>query len=182
MLKLVSALSAVNSAILTAMRQLGWISIAAMVVIILLQVFFRYILNSPLSWTEEAARYLMLWLVAFMAPSAYRWGGFVSIDMLQEALPGKARELLILFLTLISTLVLVVLIAHAWDHFNAGSIFASSALKIPLKWIYLSLGICFVLMLSVNIELLLRSLGRLVTGDDVAYAPPTAGDVEAGAE
>ncbi len=169
----VAALARINSVILAIMRQLGWMCVAAMVTIILVQVVYRYGLNSPLNWTEEAARFLMLWLIAFMAPSAYRWGGFVSIDMLADALPHKAREILVLFLTLVATLVLVVLVSHAIDHYNAGKIFKSASLKIPLKYLYLSLGVCFALMLLVNIELLLRSVGRLFGMDPAGFEPPS---------
>ncbi|MEL6747305.1 MAG: TRAP transporter small permease [Pseudomonadota bacterium] len=168
---LVAALGRINSTLNVVLRQLGWLCVAAMVAIILTQVVFRYVLNSPLNWTEEAARFLMLWLIAFMAPSAYRWGGFVSIDMLADALPPRLREILVLLLTSVATLVLVVLVSHAIDHFNAGTIFKSAALKIPLKWVYLSLGVCFGLMLLVNIELWLRSLGRLL-GIEAGFEPP----------
>ena len=170
--KIVSTLGWLNATINTVLRQAGWICVAAMVTIILTQVVFRYGLNAPLNWTEEAARFLMLWLIAFMAPSAYRWGGFVSIDMLADALPPRGRDILVLLLTSVATLVLIVLVSHAIDHYQAGRIFKSAALKIPLKYVYLSLGVCFGLMLLVNIELWLRSLGRLL-GAKAGFEPPS---------
>ena len=78
-----------------------WISIVAiglMVLAILIQVFFRYVLNSALPWPDEAARFMMLWLTGFMAPLAYRQGGFVAIDMLIESLPEKLGAALSLVL------------------------------------------------------------------------------------
>jgi len=33
-----------------------------MVIVILLQVFFRYVLNNALPWPDELARFLMLWM------------------------------------------------------------------------------------------------------------------------
>ena len=68
-------------------RQLAWVAILFMVLVILTQVFFRYILNNALPWPDEAARFLMLWMTGLVAPSAYRWGGFVSIDMVPKILP-----------------------------------------------------------------------------------------------
>ena len=77
----------INTFILRIGRQLAWMAILLMVIVIIIQVFFRYVLNNALPWPDEAARFLMLWMTGLMAPSAYRWGGFVSIDMLQRFLP-----------------------------------------------------------------------------------------------
>ncbi|MDA9735148.1 TRAP transporter small permease subunit, partial [SAR116 cluster bacterium] len=52
-------------------RNLAWIAIFLMVIVILLQVFFRYVLNNALPWPDELARFLMLWMTGFIAPSAY---------------------------------------------------------------------------------------------------------------
>ena len=89
MIFLLKGLVGFNTIILRLGRKLAWIAIGLMVIIILIQVFFRYGLNSALPWPDEAARFLMLWMTGFIAPSAYRWGGFVSIDMLLSRLPSK---------------------------------------------------------------------------------------------
>ena len=61
-------------------RLVGWIgsylsilALALMVLIILLQVFCRYVLNYALPWPDEAARFLMLWLTGLMAPVRTIW-------------------------------------------------------------------------------------------------------------
>ena len=79
---LLNILQYLNTFFLRIGRQLAWIAILLMVMVILLQVFFRYVLNNALPWPDEVARFLMLWMTALIAPSAYRWGGFVSIDMI----------------------------------------------------------------------------------------------------
>lgn len=44
------------------MDSAAWISVAVMLVVVLLQVVFRE-MNSPLVWTEEASRFLFMWMV-----------------------------------------------------------------------------------------------------------------------
>lgn len=44
------------------MDSAAWISVAVMLAVVLLQVFFREI-GSPLVWTEEASRFLFMWMV-----------------------------------------------------------------------------------------------------------------------
>ena len=79
-----------------------------MVIVILLQVFFRYVLNNALPWPDELARFLMLWMTGFIAPSAYRWGGFVSIEMLPQMLPKMIENILMLLLLSLSLGILVI--------------------------------------------------------------------------
>tara|TARA_B100000029_G_C17412201_1_gene901170 strand:+ start:471 stop:959 length:489 start_codon:yes stop_codon:yes gene_type:complete len=141
-----------------------------MVVVIIIQVFFRYVLNNALPWPDEAARFLMLWMTGFIAPSAYRWGGFVSIDILERFLPKLFSNLLIIIILSVSLVVLVIGFELGLKHINAGWIFNSSSLKIPfhlfggkteaikLAWMYMSLPVGIFFLLSVNIELILRSI------------------------
>jgi TRAP-type transport system small permease protein len=76
-----NGLGLINGALLAAGRGIGAVCMALMVIVILAQVFFRYVLGSALAWPEEASRFLMLWATGLMAPTAFRRGGFVAIDM-----------------------------------------------------------------------------------------------------
>ena len=160
----------VNTFFLRIGRQFAWIAIFLMVIVILIQVFFRYILNNALPWPDEVARFLMLWMTGLIAPSAYRWGGFVSIDLLERFLPKVISTLLTLFLLVISLIVLMIGLELGLKHINAGWIFNSSSIKIPfhliggkaepikLAWMYMSLPIGIIFLISVNIELILRNI------------------------
>ena len=66
--------------------------------------FFRYVLNNALPWPDEVARFLMLWMTALIAPSAYRWGGFVSIDMIIGSFTKLIGNLISLLLLMLSFL------------------------------------------------------------------------------
>ena len=160
----------INTFILRIGRQLAWIAILLMVIVIIIQVFFRYVLNNALPWPDEVARFLMLWMTGLIAPSAYRWGGFVSIDMLQRFLPKTLSNILVFLILIISLTDLLIGFEMGLRHINAGWIFSSSSIKIPysllggkteamkLAWMYMSLPVGIFLLISVNIELILRSI------------------------
>ena len=172
--KLTALLGAVNTAILRVGRQIAWVALVVMVFVILLQVFFRYVLNNALPWPEEAARSLMIWMMAFMAPSGYRWGAFVSIDLVAERLPPVIRRTLHMAIFLLATVVLFFLLQQAIKHIGSGFIFRSSSLMhMPLAYIYMAMTVCFGLMMSVNIEMILRTLGRTFGNVDDFPKPPT---------
>ena len=54
---------------------------------VLVGVFFRYVLNDSLNWTEEVAIMSAIWVAFLVAPWAYRNGGHVAIEMIVSALP-----------------------------------------------------------------------------------------------
>ena len=163
-------LEKINTFFLRIGRQFAWIAIFLMVVVIIIQVFFRYVLNNALPWPDEVARFLMLWMTGLIAPSAYRWGGFVSIDILERFLPKILSTLLTIFILFVSLCVLVIGFELGLKHINAGWIFNSSSIKIPfhliggktepikLAWMYMSLPVGIVFLISVNIELIFRKI------------------------
>ena len=174
---LIKGIGALNNGALRIARVFAVAAIALMVAAILVQVFFRYVIGNALPWPDEFARFCMLWMTGLMAPVAYRHGGFVAIDMLPEFLGRRAAAALSLFLLLVSLLVLVVGIKLGLKHVNSGWLFSSSSLKVPLSligmqsiklklvYMYSSLWIGLILLTSVNIELILRSLASLIKGD-----------------
>ena len=171
-------LVAFNDRVLRIGKTIAWISLVLMVVVILTQIVFRYVLNNALPWPDEAARFLMLWMTGLIAPLAYRHGGFVAIDMVPLALKGTAAHLLVLAILLVSLSVILVATRYGWDHtMGFGGNFDSSSLKLPLDWIgfdvvrvklrymYGSLLVCMLLLIPVNLELLLRHLIGIVRPD-----------------
>lgn len=167
-------LALLNTFILRIGRNAAWVAMGLMVLIIMLQVVFRYIFNNALAWPDEAARFLMLWMTGLIAPTAYRWGGFVAIDMVKDLLPMRLGSLLSLLLLLISLVVLVYGFQLGLTHIKSGWLFNSSSLKLPLEflglgliriklaWMYMSLPVGLALMTLVNIELCLKAVAHII--------------------
>jgi TRAP-type C4-dicarboxylate transport system permease small subunit len=107
---LAHALGRINAGVLGGALAIGTVCVAVMVASILIQVFFRYVLGSALAWSEELARFLMLWMTGLMAPWAWRRGGFVGIDMLVILLPRRIAAVL----SLVLLALVLVLLAQAY--------------------------------------------------------------------
>ncbi|CUH50375.1 TRAP transporter small permease [Ruegeria atlantica] len=178
----------VNEAVLRLGRAVGVVAIALMVIAILIQVFFRYVLGNALPWPDEAARFCMLWMTGLMAPTAFRRGGFVAIDMVPLMLPRGIGQTLNILLLLVSLAVLLVAVKIGWSEVTGfGGKFATAALylptsfgfdewyRIPRSWMMASLLVGVILLISVNIELILRAVVTLLGGGhllpDIADAP-----------
>ena len=69
----------------------------AMFLCVLLQVVFRYFLNSPLVWSDELARYLFVWCALLGWIIAARRRTHLSVGMLAGRLPPRGRAVMHLF-------------------------------------------------------------------------------------
>ena len=168
-------LSWLNEHVLWIGRGIGIFAVAVMVAVTIVQVFCRYILNNALPWPDEAARFGMLWMTGLMAPTAFRRGGFVAIDIVPLMLPATLARLLNLVLLSLSLAVLVVAVRIGWGEVTGiGGRFASASLyiptawdfsewyRIPRSWMMYSIFVGVILLILVNVELILRTIAELM--------------------
>ena len=55
--------------------------LAVAVAIIAVQVFWRYVLGSPLAWTEEVSRYIFIWIVMLGIPIMFNRDIAICFDL-----------------------------------------------------------------------------------------------------
>jgi TRAP-type C4-dicarboxylate transport system permease small subunit len=68
------------------------IAIGGMTSIVILGVIFRYVLGSPLGWTEEAARYLMIWAASLAVSMGIMKGEHVGITLIIKKFPPQLER------------------------------------------------------------------------------------------
>ena len=76
----------------------------AMTLVVLLGVFFRYVINAPLSWTEEVSRYLMIWGASVGISLGVRAEEHVGLTVILDAI--KSRPVRLIFHTVIFVMVI----------------------------------------------------------------------------
>lgn len=179
LLAICNGLGLINGALLALGRWIGAVCLGLMVVVILAQVFFRYVVNNALPWPEEASRFLMLWSTGLMAPTAFRRGGFVAIDMVIRLLPRAVATGLSIFLMAVTILVLWIALGIGWSEVTGlGGRFETDSLRVPVSldfstwmkvpksWMMASLLVGVALLLLVAVELALRNLYALIRGPE----------------
>lgn len=105
-----------------------------MTAIVILQVFYRYALNHSLFWSEELARYLLVWLTFLGATVAYRRRMHPSIDVLFKRLSRPARRRLRVLVHLLSLLFFSILIWYGSTFAYFVRLQTTPALALP-KWL-----------------------------------------------
>lgn len=71
---------------------LAMVFLAGILVTVCLQVFFRYVAGLAVSWTEEATRYLGIWMVFIGATAAVAQGSHIAVTVVLERLPPAVRR------------------------------------------------------------------------------------------
>jgi TRAP-type C4-dicarboxylate transport system permease small subunit len=107
-----------------------------MAVIVAVQVFSRYVLNHSLFWSEELARFLLVFLTFLGASVAYYHAAHPGVDALYRHLPRALKKGadIVVHLASISLFVLMILYGTRFAWFVKLQI--TPALSIP-KWIIL---------------------------------------------
>ena len=103
------------------------------------QVISRYGFASPSSWTEEVARFLLIWIGVLGAAWAFRTGVHLGLDILPKKLTGKPALALKLVTLLVivgfSVMVLIIgggsLVALTWELKQY-----SAVLGLPIAFVY----------------------------------------------
>ncbi len=119
-----------------------------MVVVIFLQVFFRFVVRSSLPWSEEVARYIMAYAIFIGAAIAAKEGAHIGILAVVDKFPKSAEKYTRTFAMLVSFFFSIVLIYLAFliVQFLVNTGQKSPALRIPIWMAYLSVPLGAVLM------------------------------------
>ena len=114
-------------------------------VIMLLQVILRYVFVAPLSWAEEVCRYLFVWSAFMSIGYCFKLGKVLSVDALYSKFPGRIRTFIDILATLL-TFGLFGFFFYRSIHIvsaigRSGQV--SSALELPMKYVYLAAPVGF---------------------------------------
>jgi TRAP-type C4-dicarboxylate transport system permease small subunit len=145
----------------------------AMVINVLWQVFTRFVLRNPSSFTEEAARYMMIWVG--LLGSAYATGqkAHLALDLITSKLEGARKRGSEIFIhSIVLIFALAVLVGGGgrlvWIQLSLGQ--QSAALQLKLGYVYLAVPLA-------GAFIVIYTIGALV---DAVRGTTRAGEQSAG--
>ncbi|MGC0252477.1 TRAP transporter small permease [Pseudactinotalea sp. Z1748] len=133
---------------------LGTVSLAAsaaltagIFLVVLAQVFSRYVVGSPIDGTDEFARFLFVWATFVGAGAvAATQVGHISTDMLKTRIPPSALPI---YQVVHRTLVLVAAAVVAYATYRTVQLTGSqtsASLGVSMRWLYLAPLVGFLLV------------------------------------
>jgi TRAP-type transport system small permease protein len=120
--------------------------VALLTAVTFAQVVTRYLLGDPLIWSEEAARYLFVWVSMIGAALALREGGHFGLDLLIRPMP-QLRPVLSPLVILVMVMFLVILLKTGIDETRLASMQFAMTFPMRMQWAYLALPVGAGLML-----------------------------------
>lgn len=146
-------------------QALVWL-MAVMVVVVTWQVTTRYLLNSPSSYTEELATYLLIWISLLGAAYALRLKAHLGIDVLTRNLTGSAErtsQMIIYFAIIAFSIIVFIYGGIRLVYVTLYLEQLSAAFKVPVGYVYLVIPLSGLLMVYYSIYALLHPKDELQT-------------------
>lgn len=146
---------------------LKWVLVVIMAVMtinVLWQVFSRFVLQSPSSFTEELARYMLIWIGILGAAYVAGQKMHLAIDLLPTKLTGKSKAYLDLFINLSILIFAAVVMVVGGIRLVIITLLLnqiSAAMQIPLGYIYTVLPISGLLMVFYSAYFIIRQVRYL---------------------
>ncbi len=152
-------------------------AMAALTIDVLWQVFTRFVLKNPSTWTEELATFLLIWVSLLGAAVALNRGAHLGIDYFMGKLPARIRlctEVFVFFCIAFFSLCVMVIggISLVARTLELGQI--SPALGIEIGYVYLALpisGFFIVLYSAIGLVERLVELSRHITPQQKIISP-----------
>ncbi len=119
------------------------------------QVFSRYALGSPSTFTDEAARFLMVWMTFLGGAYMFGCNGHLCVTSIRDRLPPKIQgAVIVLTYVLIAVFAVAVMMYGSQRLITRTLSQPSPSLGIPMGWFYSILPIsafCIVIYMVLNL-------------------------------
>ena len=129
------------------------------------QVFFRYVLNSSLQWSEEASIWAMIWMVFIGSVVVVRRWEHIYIPTVVKLLPIKIRSLVIVFTKILVLIFLCVLCWYGWGIVTGHSNAFSHNIGVSTAWAKASVPIGCAMMVVITFGAIAEDLEAIFKKD-----------------
>ena len=127
----------------------------------IVQIFFRYVVNRPILWTEEVTMIAFVWTVFWGAAFMVNIREHVSFDVVYEGMTPQVKRIMSIFSMVVLIGCFLLLIPATWDYLEFLLRKKSPVLRVPMTWIY---GCYLLFVVNFTIQAAVR-LWRLFTPD-----------------
>jgi TRAP-type C4-dicarboxylate transport system permease small subunit len=118
---------------------------AALIGVITLQIVSR-VLFTAVGWTEEVARFLLVWITFLAGTLAFQRGRHIAVTFVVDALPGRLRQIARIAALLVVLAFMITLIVIGYRYMQVQSFQKSASLRLSMTYVYAVMPICAAIM------------------------------------
>jgi TRAP-type C4-dicarboxylate transport system permease small subunit len=124
------------------------ILVVSLAVVVFLQVFNRYVLKSPLAWSEDLAMLLFQWVVFLGAAIGVKRMRHFGIELVVRNLPEKIRGVIEYTIPVFVGIVALIMITEGLEllSFNRARIYSSMNLSYTLAYLPIPVSGCLMII------------------------------------
>lgn len=165
MISALDKLAGFNRTVCLYMRNFAACLVAIMTVAVLAGVFFRYVLNNSLAWTEDSSILMMIWVAFLIAPYAYREGGHVGIELIVSSMPKPVFRVISIVTHILIIWLLVRFMQEAVIYVTRGFNMRANTIPVPIAYFRMIVPVSLGMMILIGIELIIRDILSLTDRD-----------------
>ncbi len=118
---------------------------AALIGVITLQIVSR-VLFTAVGWTEEVARFLLVWITFLAGTLAFQRGRHIAVTFAVNALPGRLRQTARIAALLVVLAFMITLMVIGYRYMQVQSFQKSASLRLSMTYVYAVMPICAAIM------------------------------------
>ncbi len=134
-------------------------------VVMLGQVFFRYVINSSLQWSEEVSIWAMIWMVFVGSAVIMRDWAHINIPTFTNLIPLRVRPYFLIGAKIATILFLLAVVWYGIKVFNQNFHARSPSLNLSTRWAKLAIPVGGVLMTIFAVNAMVQDLIHLRRGN-----------------
>ena len=138
---------------------IGSVFIAVTVIVVIMNVFTRYVLKFTFFWAEELAVGCFVWTIFLGTAAAYKEKALIGVEALVVLLPKKARDVLAFFTYLLLLILCSVMLYFSFTYVALSSKI-TAALEVSYAYINTSIIISFALMTFYTLIFVVKSFKK----------------------
>jgi TRAP-type C4-dicarboxylate transport system permease small subunit len=107
---------------------------ATMTLVAILGVFFRYVMQSPFMWTEEVARYLLVWMGFTAISIALRQDRHIKVEIIDKLVPPVMAKMISYLVDALVATFFIALLKQGYL-LTVNNMMTASTFRLSMSWI-----------------------------------------------
>jgi TRAP-type C4-dicarboxylate transport system permease small subunit len=149
-MKVLSALKNINNICVKLSKYFLMLCLGSQLVIVFAAVIFRYFLKRPLSWGDELATFIMIYLTFFGSFVALDESNLARIEILVNKLKGRQKKIITVIGYILTLAILAIVLYYSTTLYFSITVQrqVSPAMRMPLKVFYIAIPITMIMMMN----------------------------------